>query len=60
MSKFTVDLEVLKQQLAEAEQKLLAECEGEGMHEHQEFLHLRRLVRELHRTIDALHTDAPK
>jgi hypothetical protein len=60
MSKFTVELGVLKRHLTDAEQCLLVECEVDGVSEHPEFLHLRRLVRELHRTIDALQTDATK
>lgn len=54
MSKFSVELGVFKRQISDAENILLQESDAAGTREHPEFLHLRRLVRELHRTIDAL------
>ena len=60
MSKFAVELEVLKRHIAEAEMSLEAECENAGAKDHPEFLHFRRVVRELHRTIDALHAEIAK
>ena len=60
MSKFAVELEVLKRHIAEAEMSLEAECENAGAKDHPEFLHFRRVVRELHRTIDALHAAITK
>ena len=60
MSKFAVELEVLKRHIAEAEMSLEAECENAGAKDHPEFLPLRRVVRELHRTIDALHAAIAK
>jgi hypothetical protein len=55
VSKFKVELEVLKRHLAETDQRLLKEAVSDGTQDEPGFLHFRRILRVLQQSIDRLH-----